>query len=62
MFSVQDKRDPKPMLPIITTEKALTLDPVLNRIRERGYVKCRGVPSDDEQGYGFSYDMVRLSN
>ena len=35
-----------------------TLPPTLTAIKERGYIKCRGVPEEVETGVGFSVDMV----
>jgi hypothetical protein len=36
-----------------------TLPPTLEAIQERGYIRCRAVPSEREQGFGFSIDLVR---
>ena len=35
--------------------------PSLQRIRQRGYVKCRGQPVEQEQGSGLSLDLVSSS-
>ena len=35
-----------------------SLPPTLQRIQERGFVKCRGSPDEVDSGVGFSVDMV----
>ena len=45
--------------PIGTSPPLSSLQPTLSRIKERGYIICRGFDEDIFNGYGFSYELCK---
>jgi hypothetical protein len=37
------------------------LPPTLQAIQDRGYIRCRASPSEQDKGFGFSIDLVRTT-